>query len=435
LLGGFIGSSSEKSAWLKKKTDSWVQSVEKISKVASKDPQSAFIAVSKSLQNEWTFTQRVMNIENDRNAFYSLKEAITQILLPEICGFNISALDSEIMLRPSRFGGIGIRDPVKTATSAFQTSFEATSILKDAIISGLSIDLNEYHQQSKSIAASHKLNEDTKSADEIKELLEKIPEEKACLKTQLNRIVYNKCSAWLSVNPWEDEFFSMTADEFKDSMACRYGKSPRALPSWCDGCGEAFDVNHALDCKNGGLVYQRHNEMRDENCDLNKKAGFSQVICEPIIKSAGTNGMGELRGDWSVRGFWVPQRMAVFDTRIFNANASSYKSISLEAAFNLHRNQKKQLYSAHVENLRGSFTPVIATCEGILDREADAYVRRLALHISKRWDKGFSQTMFWVRARIQICILRSVSNCFRGSRTKWRGGNIEDGAAMPRIDD
>ena len=36
--------------------------------------------------------------------------------------------------------------------------------------------------------------------------------------------------------------------------------------------GEAFDANHALDCKNGGLVHQRHNEMRNENCDLNKKS-------------------------------------------------------------------------------------------------------------------------------------------------------------------
>ena len=373
LLGGFIGSSLEKSAWLKKKIDFWIQSVEKLSKIASIDPQSAFIAVSKSLQNEWTFIQRVVNLDDGLNSYWSsLKEAIIEVFLPEICGFKIGQPDAEIMLRPSRFGGIGIKDPAKTATSAFRTSFEVTSVLKDAIINGLSLDLNDYHQHLKSVALSHKLDEDRKNTDEVDNFLEAMPEEQAQHKAQLHRIISNKCSAWLSVNPWEDG--SMTADEFRDSMACRYGKTPRALPSWCDGCGGAFDTNHALDCKNGGLVYQRHNEMRDENCDLNKRAGFSQVLCEPIIKQADKNGLGELRGDWSVRGFWVPQRMAVFDTRIFNANASSYKSISLEAAFNLHRNQKKQLYSAHVENLRGSFTPVIDTCEGILVREAEAYV-------------------------------------------------------------
>ena len=76
-------------------------------------------------------------------------------------------------------------------------------------------------------------------------------------------------------------------------MACRYAKIPQALQAWCDGCGEAFDMNHALDCKNGGLVYQRHNELRDENLDLNKKAGFSQVISEPIIQEADETGSGE----------------------------------------------------------------------------------------------------------------------------------------------
>ena len=73
-------------------------------------------------------------------------------------------------------------------------------------------------------------------------------------------------------------------------MACRYGKTPRALQALCDGCGENFDPNHALACKNGGLVYQRHNESRDENCNSNTKAGFSQVLSELIIKEANAYG-------------------------------------------------------------------------------------------------------------------------------------------------
>ena len=86
-----------------------------------------------------------------------------------------------------------------------------------------------------------------------------------------------------------------------------------------------------------------------------------------------------------------------------------------------------------VEHKRGSFTPIIATCEGIIDREAEAYVKRLAFQLSKKQNKNYSQTVFWIRARFQMCILKSVSNCFRGSRSKWRGGNIEDGAGMPYI--
>ena len=286
---------------------------------------------------------------------------------------------------------------------------------------------------SRAIAQQYRLEDERQNSCEVEHLIQNMPVELQDYKRQLQRITKFKCSFWLTVNLSEDEYFSLTPDEFRDSMACRYGKLPKALQPWCDGCGERFDVNHALNCKNGGLVYQRHNEMRDENCDLNRKAGFSQVISEPIVKEAEGNGLGELRGDWSVRGFWVPQRVAVFDTRIFNANAPSYKTLSLDEIFDIHRNQKKQIYASEVEHRRGSFTPVLATCEGILDREAEAYAKKLAQRLSRRWEKNYSQTVFWVRARIQICILRSVSNCFQGSRRKWKGGNIEDGAGIPNM--
>ena len=435
ILGGFIGSESEKSNWIQKKVAFWVKSVNKISQIAKNDPHSAFVAVSKSLQNEWNFIQRVVG--GDSNAFISLKEAICQNFLPEISGFDISEFYAELMLRPSRFGGVGIRDPTISAASAFQISLEASAVLKQSILSDhiAPLDIDAHAENSKNVARKWKVTEDKRNIEEVENLIKRLPQEKADLKQHLTRITSHKCSSWLSANPWEDVFFSLTADEFRDSMACRYGKSPKGLQAWCDGCGECFNMNHALNCKNGGLVYQRHNELRDENCDLNKKAGFSQVISEPIVKEAGNNGLGELRGDWSVRGFWVPQRVAVFDTRIFNANAPSYKTLALKAAFNLHRNEKKKLYSAEVNQRRGSFTPIIATCEGILDREAESYVKRLAFHLSNKWQKSQSQTIFWVRARIQICILRSVSNCFRGSRTKWRGGNVEDGVGMLRMED
>ena len=39
-------------------------------------------------------------------------------------------------------------------------------------------------------------------------------------KEHLKRIASNKCSAKLSPNPWEDEYFAMTPDEFRYLMAC-----------------------------------------------------------------------------------------------------------------------------------------------------------------------------------------------------------------------
>jgi hypothetical protein len=84
-------------------------------------------------------------------------------------------------------------------------------------------------------------------------------------------------------------------------MACQYGKVPQGLQTCCTGCGDLFNMNHALNCKNGGLVYQRHNEVRDENCEVRKKAGFSQVLGEPFVNDAGEDGIGLLEDSGLVR--------------------------------------------------------------------------------------------------------------------------------------
>ena len=100
-----------------------------------------------------------------------------------------------------------------------------------------------------------------------------------------------------------------------------------------------------------------------------------------------------------------------------------------------HRNEKKQQYNEAVEDRRGTFTPFVATCDAILDIEAEHYLKRLSSHLAEKWGKSYSVVVGWVRARIQVCILKSVSVCLRGSRTKWSSSMIEDGPAMPRLEE
>ena len=96
--------------------------------------------------------------------------------------------------------------------------------------------------------------------------------------------------------------------------------------------------------------------------------------------------------------------------------------------------KKKKQYNNAVEDRRGTFTPFIATCDAILVVEAEHYIKKSSSYLSEKWDICYSVVIGWVRARIQVCILRSVSLCLRGSRTKWMSCMIEDGSAMPSLE-
>jgi hypothetical protein len=86
---------------------------------------------------------------------------------------------------------------------------------------------------------------------------------------------------WLAVTPSTFNGTELSAQEFRDALFLRYGRSPGDLPSHCDGCGQKFTIQHALECKKGGKVILRHNELRDEIGNLAANA----FICGKPIRS------------------------------------------------------------------------------------------------------------------------------------------------------
>jgi len=132
------------------------------------------------------------------------------------------------------------------------------------------------------VAKEMKKLKDESDLEQIQLLIQTLPKENS---KKLKRILENKCSTWLSVTPTNDNHFALSPDEFRDALPIRYNYSPRDLPSTCDGCGEELNLCHALNCKKGGLVTARHNEIRDLNCDFCTIAGLKQIISEPILQN------------------------------------------------------------------------------------------------------------------------------------------------------
>ena len=69
-------------------------------------------------------------------------------------------------------------------------------------------------------------------------------------------------SNWLNVLPLAEEGYVLNKEEFRDAMAMRYSKHILGLPSKC-ACGSNFDPVHALDCKKGGFIHSRHDQLRN----------------------------------------------------------------------------------------------------------------------------------------------------------------------------
>ena len=82
--------------------------------------------------------------------------------------------------------------------------------------------------------------------------------------------------------PLEEHEFTLNKGEFIDAIAIRYNKALRGLPSQCP-CGQKYDVTHALNCKKGGFVIIRHNDIRDFEANLLSKI-CSDVELEPALQ-------------------------------------------------------------------------------------------------------------------------------------------------------
>ena len=78
-LGGFVGEQETEGQWVQTKVSGWAESVCTLAGVAHKHLQSAYAGVQKSLQQEWTFVQRVTPGIGD--AFGPVEEEIVKAFL------------------------------------------------------------------------------------------------------------------------------------------------------------------------------------------------------------------------------------------------------------------------------------------------------------------------------------------------------------------
>jgi len=83
-LGGFIGSQTLRSDWLREKASFWEKAVETMARASKKFLQTAYVAMKDSLQMEWQYIHRTVSYAG--KFFDEVEEAIASEFLPSLFG-------------------------------------------------------------------------------------------------------------------------------------------------------------------------------------------------------------------------------------------------------------------------------------------------------------------------------------------------------------
>ena len=188
----------------------------------------------------------------------------------------------------------------------------------------------------------------------------------------------------------------------------------------------------------------RHNDLKHEWHSLCSKALTpSHVSDEPLIFSsqdvrtvgdAGAEARPELRGDTSAHGFWRRGTTAIFDARVTDTDAPSYRGTAPIKVLEAQERRKKDQYLEPCLARRRSFTPLVFSVDGMRAPEATAACKRVAALLALKWHRPYSVVAGYVRSRLSIALVRASNRCLRSDRNpiwKSREPSWDAGDGLP----
>ena len=377
---------------------------------------------------EWQYTLRVL--PDVASNFERLEAALDEDFLAPLLqesGSLPEDLRSQLA-QPVRFSGLGVYNPSESADEFFQTSKAVTEPIYSSLIERKELDTSRYAAHAASTTEAFRSArtkalqlEFTRRYNEVGELNQR----------RLSRMAGN--GAFLTVNPSYFNGSELSKEEFQDNLRIRYGKVPLSLPSTCDGCSQPFSVAHAMQCKKGGLVTVRHDEVCYEIESLMSQAlSPSAVASEPYIytgRAQQTALRDELdddgtpsdrpddRGDILCHGFWRRGRTTIFDVRVTDTDAKSYQRTDPSKVLANQEQAKKRKYLKPCEDRRRSFTPLVFSVDGMKGTETKAAFKQLASRLAAKWGRSYPQMCQFVNSRVSVTLARSTTMLLRGPRS------------------
>ena len=186
-----------------------------------------------------------------------------------------------------------------------------------------------------------------------------------------------------------------------------------------------FNVDHAMVCRRGGFIIQRHNELRDLEEEMLSMV-CDDVEIEPILLeitgetlNKGVNTAPDALLDISARGFWERQIRGRHSS--ISGLVTLMQILSPKEIYRQHENEKERQYASRVMEMeQGTFTPLVFTTTGGMAKECKRCHNRLAELLAIKKGEDYTNTVSWLRAKVSFAILRSALLCLKGSRGRRR---------------
>ena len=108
-----MGRTATQGLWIDKKVDRWVKGVKAFGHNIKRYPQSAYAGLTKSLQQEWMYVQRV--VPGVRERFAPIEKAIVEDFLLVLLGQLVEVVTQmrEQLAKPARTAKLSIPNPVE----------------------------------------------------------------------------------------------------------------------------------------------------------------------------------------------------------------------------------------------------------------------------------------------------------------------------------
>ena len=217
-------------------------------------------------------------------------------------------------------------------------------------------------------------------------------------------------------------FFDAKAD-FHDHINLRYCWPLENLPTTCP-CGESYTVDYSQICKLSGFIHMRHDDTTNFLASCMKEI-HNNVETEPKLqpltgKSLRHRTANTARANIRVRGFWTQGRNAFFDTRVSTLTREAIGPNPSSRFFRKWRERKKEYRERINEIEHASFTPLVFSACGGMDKEASVVVKRLAGDLATKRNESYSQVVGWMRCSLAFSLARSAIRCVCRSRSTRR---------------